>query len=218
MAQRFEQAVLPALAILVVDHDGRPLERLAAHSRKADAPWQDADRLDAAVQAATKAVQPLPAGTPPEELIAAHEVGRDPRTGRDCVADPPPWARALNEVAAAFCVATARAPGWNPRVLAATDEGETLDKFHAAARRLNPQAAELYSRLASGLIAWCQGGPLRGYLTDADVKALRQALSTNQDQTLMWKEKGGDFHRRKVQAFCFLAEKHRLGLAAVDAP
>ena len=217
MAQRFEQAVLPALSILVVDHDARPLERLVAHVGKADAAWVDLGRLDAQVKEATEAVRPLPLGSPPEELIGAHEVGKDAHTGRDCVADPPAWARALGAVAATLCVATRRTPGWNPRLLERTDEGETLERFVEAARRIHPQAFAPYSKLTSGLIAWMQGGRLRGYLTDGEVRQLREALTTTQEQTLMWKERGGDFHRRKVQAFCFLAEKHGLGLAAVAA-
>jgi hypothetical protein len=215
MAQRFEQAVLPALAILVVDHDARPLERLVAHSGKADATWLDIGGLERAVKGATEAVQGLPQGTSPQDLIATHDVGKDPHTGYDCIANPPAWAVALNEVAAALCVATARTTGWNPRVLATTDDGETLDQFAAAARRLNPPAFQLYGRLAAGLHAWLQGGPLLGYLGERDVEALRVALTTSQEQTLMWKEKGGDFHRRKVQAFCFVAQKHKLGLAAL---
>jgi hypothetical protein len=216
MAERFERAVVPALAVLVVDHDARPLERLVAHVGKADAQWMDLAHLDRAVKAAVESVQGLPAGTSPEDLIGAHDVGKDARTGRDVVANPPEWARALNDVAATFCVASPRTPGWNPRVLAVTDDGETLDKFAAAARRMVPEAFELYGRLASGLIAWMQGGALRGYLADDGVKALRVALTANQEQTLLWKDSGADFHRRKVQAFCFLAEKHRLGLAAVS--
>ncbi len=217
MAQRFEQAVVPALAILVVDHDARPLERLAAHVRKGDAAWMDVDRLDVAVKGATKVVEALPVGTAPDELIAAHEVGKDPHTGVDCIVDPPAWARALGDVAANFCVATRRTGGWNPRLLARTDEGETLDKFVSAARRLLPEAFYTYAKLASGLLAWMQGGALRGYLVEREVKQLREALTTTQEQTLMWKEKGGDFHRRKVQAFCYLAEKHRLGLSVLRA-
>jgi len=47
------------------------------------------------------------------------------------------------------------------------------------------------------------------------VPLLRKGLDADQAMMFKWKEKGGDFHRRKVQAFCFLAEKNGVGLAAV---
>ena len=215
LAERFAEAVMPAAMILVVDHDPRPLERLLGAVSKADSVWLDVEATRLKVQAAAAAVAHLPRGEPPEELISVHHVGKDPHTGRDIILDPPEWARALNEVARAFCVATGKARGWNPHVLATTDDGETLDKFVAAARALHPEALTWYSKLTAGMLAWMQGGALRGYLSLAEVGKFREALQADERQMFLWKERGGDFHRRKLQAFCYLAEKHHLGLAAV---
>ena len=216
MADRYAQAVVPAAMILVVDHDRRPLDRLRVHCEKADKAWMDLEALRVALDDAAKAVAHLPLGQPPDELIAVHTVGKDARTGRDCIADPPEWALALNRVAATFCVATKRTSGWNPHMLEAPDDQETLEKFAEAAKKLHPPAFEWYAKLASGLLAWMQGGALRGFLTGAETELFRNQLEATPDQMFMWKEKGADFHRRKLQAFCHLANKNRLGLAAVE--
>ena len=215
LAERFAEAVVPAAMVLVVDHDPRPLERLLEVVKKTDAKWLNVEAARAAIKAAAEAVANLPRGEPPEELIGAYDVGKDPHTGRDVIVNPPEWARSLNAVARAFCVATGRVSGWNPTVLATTDDGETLDKFVAAAKALRPEALSWYSKLTAGLLAWMQGGELRGYLTLEEVGKFREALQADERQMFMWKEKGGDFHRRKLQAFCFLAEKHRVGLCAL---
>jgi uncharacterized protein (DUF2249 family) len=218
LAERFAEAVVPASMILVVDHDPRPLERLLESVKNTDAKWLDAQATRAKIHAAAEAVANLPRGEPPEELISVHHVGKDAHTGRDIILDSPEWARALNAVARALCVATGRARGWNPQLLATTDDGETLDQFVAGARALHPEALSWYSKLAAGMLAWMQGGELRGYLSLAEVGKFREALQADERQMFLWKDKGGDFHRRKLQAFCFLAQKHRLGLAAVASP
>jgi hypothetical protein len=216
LADRFAQAVVPALMILVVDHDARPLERLLAAVAKTDTAWLHVEVARARIKAAAEAVADLPAGEPPEDLISNSDVGKDPHTGRDIVLNPPRWACALNDVARTFCVATGRVSGWNPHVLAQTDDGETLDRFVAAARALHPEALTWYSKLAAGLLAWMQGGALKGYLTLEEAGKFREALQADERQMFLWKEKGGDFHRRKLQAFCFLAQKHKVGLAALQ--
>lgn len=215
LADRFSEAVAPAAAVLVVDHDARPLERLLERVLKTDAKWIDAERAHAAIEAAAKAVGNLPKGTLPEDLIAAHGLAMDPHTGRDVVEAPPAWARDVNRVAAALCVCTGKTAGWNPSVLATTADGETLEQFVAAARRLTPEAHQRYGKLAAGMVAWMQGGELRGFLTRAEVPILRRALEADERQMFLWRERGGDFHRRKLQAFCYLAEKHGVGLAAL---
>jgi hypothetical protein len=214
MADRFAEAVVPALMILVVDHDARPLERLVERCAVTDAKWMDAQRARAHLKAAVAAIEPLPRGTPPEDLVAVHDVGKDAHTGRDAIVNPPVWTRALNAVAFDLCVATRRTPGWNPGVLAVTGEGESLERFVGAARILHPEALGWYSKLAGGLFAWLQGGALRGFLTRAEVSKFRESLEADERQMFFWKDRGGDFHRRKLQAFCFLAQKHNLGLAA----
>ncbi len=216
LADRFAEAVVPAAAVLVVEHDPRPLERLLERVAKTDAKWMDVEGTRGAIQAAASAVSKLPVGEPPEDLIAAHKLLFDPHTGRDRVMDPPPWARAVNEVAAAFCLCTGRTPGWNGALLARTDDGETLDAFVAAARELFPDAYDWYGKLAGGMVGWMQGGRIRGWLSRGEVPVLRKALEADEARMFKWKERSGDFHRRKVQAFCFLAEKHGVGLAAVE--
>ena len=215
MADRFAEAVVPALMILVVDHDARPLERFIDRVAKTDARWLDVARARADVAKAAAAVEGLPTGTPPEDIIAVHDVGKDAHTGRDIILKPPAWAQALNAVALDLCVCTGRTPGWNAKLLATTDDGETLEQFVAAARAIHPEALAWYSKLTAGLLAWIQGGNLMGFLTRAEVQEFRAALTADEHQMFMWKEKGGDFHRRKLQAFCFLGEKHGVGLAAV---
>jgi hypothetical protein len=218
LADRFAEAIVPAAAVLVVEHDARPLQRLLERIANPDAKWLSAARVEAAIKAAEAAVKNLPVGTVPDELIAAHELVYDPHTGRDAVMNPPAWALALNEVAAAFCICTRKTPGWNGAVMAQTDDGETLDKFVAAAKEFSPDAHKWYGKLAGGMVAWMQGGPVRGWLTRGEVPLLRKALEADQVAMFRWKERGGDFHRRKIQAFCFLAEKHGVGLAAVVKP
>jgi hypothetical protein len=215
LADRFAEAVVPACAVLVVDHDARPLERLAEHVAKADAKWIEVARVRAAIEAAAKSVASIPKGELPEDLIASHELVYDPHTKREVVLRPPPWAKAANEVAAAFCVCTRKVSGWNGTFMVETDDGETFDKFVAAADELAPGGKDWYGKLGGGMIAWMQGGPLRGWLTRAEVPLLRKGLEADQAMMFKWKEKGGDFHRRKLQAFCFLAEKNGVGLAAV---
>lgn len=216
LADRFAEAVVPACAVLVVDHDARPLERLLEHVAKTDAKWLDAAKARAAVEAAAKAVEKLPKGELPEDLIASHALVYDPHAKREVVLKPPAWAIAVNEVAAAFCISTRKTSGWNGAFMLETDDGETFDKFVAAADDLSPSAKEWYGKLGGGMVAWMQGGPLRGWLTRAEVPLMRKALDADQAMMFKWKEKGGDFHRRKLQAFCFLAEKNGMGLAAVD--
>ena len=216
LADRFAEAVVPACAVLVVDHDARPLERLLDRISKPDAKWLDAAAVRSAIEAAAKAVAPLPKGEPPEDLIASHQLVYDPHTKREVVLRPPPWAKALNDVAAGFCLATRRTSGWNPAILAATDDGETFDKFVAAADELAGGAFDWYGKLGGGMVAWMQGGALRGWLSRAEVPLLRKGLDATDAGLFKWKERGGDFHRRKLQAFCFLAEKHGVGLAAVS--
>ena len=215
LADRFGEAIVPACAVLVVDHDARPLERFLERVAKADAKWLDAGKAKAAIEAAAKAVASLPKGELPEDLIASHALIYDPHTKREIVQRPPEWARRVNEVAAAFCVGTGKAAGWNAVFMAETDDGETFDRFVAAAGELSPTAADWYGKLGGGMVAWMQGGPLRGWLSRAEVPLLRRALDADTDAMFKWKERGGDFHRRKLQAFCFLAEKHGVGLAAV---
>ncbi len=218
LAERFAEAVVPAAAVLIVEHDARPLQRLLERVAKPDAKWLNAARAGAAITAAEAAVKNLPVGTAPDELIAAHQLVYDPHTGRDAVLNPPPWARALNDAAAAFCICTGKTSGWNGALIAQTDDGETLDKFVAGAKEFSPDAHEWYGKLAGGMVAWMQGGPVRGWLTRGEVPLLRRALDADQAAMFRWKERGGDFHRRKIQAFCFLAEKHGVGLAAVVKP
>lgn len=215
LADRFAEAVVPAAAVLLVEHDPRPLERLLERVEKTDARWMDVGRVRGAIQAAAAAVSKLPTGEAPEDLIAVHALLFDPHTGRDRVKDPPPWAGAANDVAAAFCVCTGKTQGWNPTVLARTDDGETLDAFVAAARELAPGAYDWYGKLAGGMVGWMQGGKVRGWLSRGEVPLLRRALDADESRMFKWKARGGDFHRRKVQAFCFLAEKHGVGLAAL---
>lgn len=216
LADRFAEAVVPATAVLVVEHDPRPLERLLERLAKTDSKWMDADRARAAIQAAAAAVAKLPKGELPEDLIAAHKLVFDPHTGRDRVMDPPAWSSAANEVAAALCLCTGKTLGWNGALLARTDDGETFDAFVAAARELAPDAYNWYGKLAGGMVGWMQGGRIRGWLSRGEVPLLRKALDADEARMFKWKERSGDFHRRKVQAFCFLAEKHGVGLAAVE--
>ncbi len=215
LADRFAEALFPAASVLVVDHDARPLERLVGMLERSDAKWLDGGRARAALAAAAAAVKKLPAGETPDDLISTHELQFDPHTKRDAVMDPPDWAKALNELTAALCVATRKTPGWNGQVLAKTADGETLEAFVEAARILTPEGHNWYGKLAGGMVAWMQGGPVRGFLTRQEVPLLRKALDADARQMFIWKDRGGDFHRRKVQAFCFLAEKHGVGLAAV---
>jgi hypothetical protein len=100
--------------------------------------------------------------------------------------------------------------------MAETDEGETFEKFLAAAEDLAPGGMDWYGKLGGGMVAWMQGGPLRGWLARGEVPLLRKGLDADPPAMFRWKERGGDFHRRKLQAFCFLAEKHGVGLAAVS--
>jgi hypothetical protein len=216
LADRFAEAVVPAAAVLVVEHDPRPLERLLERVARTDAKWIDVERTRAAIEAAAAAVAKIPVGEPPEDLIAAHALLFDPHTGRDRVMDPPAWAKAVNEVVDAFCVCTGKTQGWNGALLARTDEGETLDGFVAAAKELSLDAYNWYGKLAGGMVGWMQGGRVRGWLSRGEVPLLRKALDADERKMFRWKERGGDFHRRKVQAFCFLAEKHGVGLAAVE--
>ena len=183
LADRFAEAVVPACALLVVDHDPRPLERFLDRVAKSDGKWLEVEKARAAIEAAARAVAPLPKGEPPEDLIASHQLVYDPHTKREVVLRPPPWATALNEV--------------------------------AAADDLTPGGKDWYGKLSGGMVAWIQGGRVRGWLARAEVPVLRQALDANPAMILKWKEKGGDFHRRKVQAFCYIAEKHGVGLAGV---
>jgi len=216
LADRFAEAVVPAAAILVADHDARPLERFLERVAKTDSKWMDVARAEKAIKDAAAAVAKLPLGQLAEDLIAAHALEFDPHTGRDRVRRPPAWAAAMGEVAAVLCVCTRKTAGWNGALLAKTDDGETLDAFVAAAKELSPDAYNWYGKLAGGMVGWMQGGSVRGWLTRGEVPLLRRALDADQAKVFKWKERGGDFHRRKLQAFCFLAEKHGVGLAALE--
>jgi hypothetical protein len=216
LADRFAEAVVPACTVLVVDHDPRPLERLLDRLEKTDAKWLKVAKARESVKAAAKAVQNLPKGELPENLIASHDLVYDPHTTREVVKRPPEWAGRVNDIVADLCVSTAKTSGWNPTFLAKTDDGETLDAFVASAKELAPTAMAWYGKLAGGMVAWMQGGPVRGWLARAEVPLLRAALQADEAAMFKWKERGGDFHRRKVQAFCFLAEKHGVGLATIE--